>query len=157
MNIATGDMDPAKSPQVFRERAARAGLEMKRLTAAEALAQMLAFYRQVRADKCMLDSEGDMLLFGWGTRDTKSGEMFQLEVTRQFIQPGDEDEDGMSQMWVQLLYPMTPALSELGEGEHWCERPSEATEFEEVVLASEAYRAVVELAPERVENDWAMV
>lgn len=150
-------MDPAKSPNVFRDRLKRAGLESGKLSAAEALAQMLAFYRQVRADRCMLDSEGDMLLFAWGTRDTRKGEMFQLEVTRQFIQPGDEDEDGISQIWVQLLYPMTPVLSELGEGEHWCERPSETAEFEEFVLASEAYRAVVELTPERVEIDWASV
>jgi hypothetical protein len=150
-------MDPAMSPNVFRDRLKRAGLEVEKLSAAEALAQMLAFYKQVRADRCMLDAEGDMLLFGWGTRDTRKGEMFQLEVTRQFIQPGDEDEDGISQIWVQLLYPMTPVLGELGEGEHWCERPSEAAEFEEFVLASEAYRAVVELTPERVEIDWASV
>jgi hypothetical protein len=52
---------------------------------------------------------------------------------------------------------MTPVLGEVGEGEHWCERPSEAKEFEEFVLASEAYRSVVELAPERVEMDWASV
>jgi hypothetical protein len=132
-------------------------LAVKRLTSAEALAQLLSFYREVRADKCVLDAEGDMLLFAWGPRDTAEGEVFQLEFTRQFIQPGDEDEDGMSQIWTRLLFNMTPDLEKIGEGEHWCESPDEADAFEEFVLASEAYRAVAELAPARVDIDWSLV
>jgi hypothetical protein len=111
----------------------------------------------VRADKCVLDAEGDMLLFDWGARDAAEGEMFQLEFTRQFIQPGDEDEDGMSQIWTRLLFKMTPELQKIGEGEHWCESPDGVDAFEEFVLASEAYRAVVELTPERVDLDWSLV
>jgi hypothetical protein len=150
-------MNPADSVTIFRERVALAGLAVNRLTAAEALAQILSFYREVRADKCVLDAEGDMLLFDWGARDAAEGEMFQLEFTRQFIQPGDEDEDGMSQIWTRLLFKMTPDLQKIGEGEHWCESPDGADAFEEFVLASEAYRAVVELTPERVDLDWSLV
>jgi hypothetical protein len=150
-------MNPEDSATLFRERLARTGLDLNRLTASEALSQLLSFYRDVRANKCVLDAEGDMLLFAWGSRDAAEGEVFQLEFTRQFIQPGDEDEDGMSQLWTRLLFPMTPALQKVGEGEHWCESPDEADAFEEFVLASEAYRAVVELTPARVDVDWALV
>jgi hypothetical protein len=150
-------MNPADSVPIFRERVALAGLAMDRLTAAEALAQLLSFYREMRADKCVLDAEGDMLLFAWGPRDAAEGEVFQLEFTRQFIQPGDEDEDGMSQIWTRLLFKMTPDLQKIGEGEHWCECPDGADAFEEFVLASDAYRAVVELTPARVDLDWSLV
>jgi hypothetical protein len=150
-------MNPADSPTVFRKKVALAGLSVDKLTPAEALAQMMSFYRKVRADRCVLDAEGDMLLFAWGMRDAEEGEMFQLEFTRQFIQPGDEDEDGMSQLWVRLMFEMTPALEQFAEGEHWCESPDGADAFEELVLASDAYRAVVELTPTRVEVDWSLV
>jgi hypothetical protein len=150
-------MDPAKSLVVFRDRVSRSGLAIEKLTPAEALAQVMSFYREVRADKCMLDSEGDMLLFQWGMHDDEEGETFQLELTRQFIQPGDEDEDGMSQLWVILHYDATDQLRDLGNGEHWCESPKEASAFEEFVLASESYRAVVELTPSSVEVDWALI
>jgi hypothetical protein len=150
-------MNPSESASIFRERVALAGLAIDRLTAAEALAQLLSFYREVRAEKCVLDAEGDMLLFAWGPRDASDGERFQLEFTRQFIQPGDEDEDGMSQIWTRLVFEMTPELRKVGEGEHWCESPDGAAAFEEFVLANEAYRAVVELTPIRVDVDWALV
>jgi hypothetical protein len=150
-------MNPADSRTTFCKRVALAGLAVEKLTPAEALAQMMSFYRKVRADRCVLDAEGDMLLFAWGPRDAAEGEMFQLEFTRQFIQPGDEDEDGMSQLWTRLLFPMTPALRKIGEGEQWCESPDVAHAFQEFVLANEAYRAVVELTPARVDIDWALV
>jgi hypothetical protein len=150
-------MNPEESLELFRGRLERAGLSPETLTPAEALAQMLAFYREVRANRCVLDAEGDMLLFAWGTRDAGEGEMFHLEITRQFIQPGDEDEDGMSQLWIIMHFEVTPALEKIGEGEHWCESPDEANAFQEFVLGHEAYRAVVELTPATVEVDWAMV
>jgi hypothetical protein len=150
-------MNPEEALQMFRGRVERAGLTLEKLTPAEALAQMLAFYREVRADRCVLDAEGDMLLFAWGVRDAGEGETFHLEITRQFIQPGDEDEDGMSQLWIIMHFDTTPALEKIGEGEHWCESPDEANAFQEFVLAHEAYRAVVERTPSKVEVDWAMV
>jgi hypothetical protein len=151
------EMNPEESLQMFRGRLERAGLSLETLTPAQVLAQVLAFYREVRADRCVLDAEGDMLLFAWGARDSGDESLFQLEITRQFIQPGDEDEDGMSQLWVIMHFDLNPALEKVGEGEHWCESPDESDAFQEFVLAHEAYRAVVELTPAKVEVDWAMV
>jgi hypothetical protein len=150
-------MEPADAPAVFRERVKNAGLNVETLTPAEALAQMLGFYREVRARKCMVDLEGDALLFLWDTHHTDEGKTFELDFTRQFIQPGNEDDDGMSQFWVILHYEVTDKLLALGSGALECESPDAADAFQEQVLASEAYRAVVELTPTRVEVDWALV
>jgi hypothetical protein len=155
--ISAGRMDPKDSPVIFRERVSRAGLTLEKLTAAEALNQMTCFYREERAKHCVLETEGDMLLFAWKTHDHGKGETFHLEFTRQFIQPGTEDEDGMSQLYLRLHYPVTEELRAPGSGEHWCESPEEADAFEEFVLASAAYRAVVELCPAEVKLDWIMV
>jgi hypothetical protein len=150
-------MEPAEAPGLFRERVKSAALTVEKLTPAEALAQMLSFYREVRARKCMVDLEGDALLFQWGTHQTEEGKVFELDFTRQFIQPGNEDDDGMSQFWVILHYDVTDKLLALGSGELECESPDGVDAFQEQVLASEAYRAVVELTPAKVEVDWAMV
>jgi hypothetical protein len=117
----------------------------------------MSFYLEVRAKHCVVETEGDMLLFEWQTHDHGKGETFHLEFTRQFIQPGNEDDDGMSQLYVRLHYPVTDALRALGSGEHWCETPDEAEAFHEFVHASEAYRAVVEMSPAEVELEWVRV
>lgn len=150
-------MRPSESASVFRDRVTRSGLSVEDLTPAEAVAQMLAFYREVRAENCVADEEGDMLLFQWGTYDWGDGKTFQVEFTRQFIEPGDEDEEGMSQLSLTLRYSPTDALHELGSGDHWCESPAEAEAFQEFVLANEAYRAVVVLKPGKATLDWTPV
>ena len=151
-------MSPEDSLAVFRERLRRADFKQEALQPSEVLAQMLSFYREVRADKCDLEAEGDMLLFEWGNHDTEDGDNeFFLDFTRQFILDGDEDEDGMSQLYVRLHYPSTEELQRLGEGNHWCEHPDQAAAFEEYILASEAYRAVVALKPQDVIVDWSLV
>jgi hypothetical protein len=155
--LPTRGLEPANAPEIFRERVASAGLSVEKLTPAEALAQMLSFYREVRAKKCMVDLEGDALHFQWGVHDTEEGTTFELDFTRQFIQPGNEDDDGMSQFWVILHYEVTDKLRALASGEHICESPDGADAFQEFVLASEPYRAVVELTPVKVEIDWALV
>lgn len=151
-------MSPETSLDRFRDQLAQSGLTQESLTPSEVLAQMLRFYREVRAEKCDLTSEGDMLLFEWGSHDAGDSEMeFFLDFTRQFILDGDEDEDGMSQLFVRLHYPLTGDLAKLGDGHHWCEHPDDAAKFEEYILSCEAYRTVVALTPQDIILDWSPV
>lgn len=147
-------MNPEDSLLIFQDRVTRAGLSLEKLIPAETLAQMMAFYREVRAERCHLDEEGDMLHFEWGSFDWGQGETFHVEFTRQFILPGNEDEDGMSQLFVRLHYPATVGLRALGEGSQWCESPDVAAAFEESVLASPAYRAVVTQPSDAITMEW---
>lgn len=50
----------------------------------------IAFYGEVRADDVDLESDGDMLLFQWGTHDWGNGPMFEVDITRQFIRGAGE-------------------------------------------------------------------
>lgn len=149
-------MLPSSSVSVFQDIIAAAGKMVDRLAAADAVEHMLAFYRDVRAAGCM-EEEGDMLLFQWGTYDWGQGQTFQFDLRRQFIQPGDEDEDGMSQFALTLHYAPEERLLALGNGDQWCESPAGAGDFRESILASEAYRAVVLLGPKSVEVEWTLV
>jgi len=76
---------------------ARRGEVEAALTPSTAVASMFAFYRDVRADGCDLEQEGDMLLFQWGTYDWGHGLRFEFDVTRQCIL-GDGDDDDITQL-----------------------------------------------------------
>ncbi len=150
-------MHPSDSVSTFQDSLAAAGTTLEELTPAAALSQMAVFYLDVRAERCIMDEEGDVLVFQWGVNDQEPEPTFQLEFARHFIEPGDEDEDGMSQMSLILHYTPTPALLALEPGVHECSSPTDLMEFEKAVLASSAYQAVAELKPQETTLDWFLV
>lgn len=147
-------MHPADSATMFEAALAAAGLEVQKLDAAEALAQMEAFYRNVRAEHCILDEEGDTLRCEWGVNGQGAEQTFQLEFSRHFIEPGDEDEDGMSELALTLNYAPAPALMALEPGTCQCSLPSELPEFEKSIQASPPYQALAALKPQQTSLLW---
>lgn len=147
-------MNPNESAGALQDFIRAAGATLSDLTAAQALHLMTAFYQERRADACVSGEEADMLLCHWGTHDWRQGESFQFNLTRQFIEPGDEDEDGMSQLSLTLHYAPSAELRDLEHGNEWCERPAGAADWETRMLGLPACRAVLAQRPERVELDW---
>ena len=88
-------MHPADSATTFEAALTAAGLTVAGLGAPAALAQIVAFYRDARAENCTLDEEGDTLLCEWGPLEEGPAPGFLVEFTRHFIEPGDEDEDAL--------------------------------------------------------------
>ena len=77
---------------------------------------MVGFYRDVRATDVDVARRGDMLLFQWSTHDWGKGAHFELDITRQLIRDGEDDED----IWqLHLTYRFAPAadLAALGQGD----------------------------------------
>ena len=102
---------------------------------------MIAFYNGVRFEDVDLESDGDMLLFQWGTYDWGNGAMFEIDMTRQLIATNGEDDD----IWqLHLTYRFAPseALGALGKGNRWCARPDATAPFELFVLDHPALAAV---------------
>jgi len=150
-------MNASDSVSKFEEQLTSAGRTVAGLTAPMAVDQMLVFYREVRADNCMEDEDGDMLACQWGTFDWDLGPGFQFTLTRQFIEPGTEDEDGISQLALTLHYPSSGILEALGSDNHWCECPAKLDEFGSFVRTSPAYHAVAALKPLKVSLAWDLV
>lgn len=147
-------MHPADSATTFQAAVSAAGKTVQELDAAAALAQMEAFYRNVRAEDCILDEEGDTLHCQWGVNTQGADKTFQLEFARHFIEPGDEDEDGMSQLSLTLTYAPAPDLLALEPGFCQCSLPTELTEFEHTILSSRAYQSVAALKPQQTTLMW---
>ena len=169
LTVSTGDdfhyagsvlllpMNASDSVSTFEEHLTSAGMTVAGLTTPTAVDQILGFYREVRADNCMEDEDGDMLACQWGTFGWDSGPGFQLSLTRQFIEPGTEDEDGISQLSLTLHYPSSETLEALGTDNHWCESPAKLDEFETFIRTSPAYHALAALKPLKVTLAWDLV
>lgn len=120
---------------------ARRGEVEPALTPSTAVGSMMAFYRDVRADECAIEEDGDMLLFQWGTYDWGQGPRFELGITRQFIVGGGEDDD-ITQLHLTFRFEPDEALRSLGAGDRWCRTPEGLAEFSSFIEEHPAYRAV---------------
>jgi len=86
------------------------GTTIAALTPANSITQILEFYKQIRADNCSINEDGDMLLYQWGTYNWGEGAYFQWDITRQFIETGFEGDDGMSQLSLCFYFTLLKSL-----------------------------------------------
>jgi hypothetical protein len=106
---------------------------------------MLDFYRDVRADGCKLDNDGDMLLFQWGTYKFGGGPSFQFDITRQLYlgeSAGGGGDSAISQLSFTFHFTPSAQLDAVKEGNKWCRKPDELISFESFITGSDAYRAI---------------
>ena len=92
----------------FEEFVVARGNRVADLDARDAVDAMLAFYLVVRGEDVDLESDGDMLLFQWGTYDWGEGTSFQYEVTRQFIVDSAEGSDDEAFWHLSLTLHLVP-------------------------------------------------
>ncbi|MEO8552168.1 MAG: hypothetical protein ABI678_19455, partial [Kofleriaceae bacterium] len=112
----------------FERLLAARGLAVATLSLRDGIAAMLDFYRTVRADDCVIADDGDMLLFQWNPNE--------LDLTRQFIRTGGEDDD----IWqLSLTFVLPP--SALASGHRWCATPAELPELSAFIDAHPLARA----------------
>jgi hypothetical protein len=134
-------MKSAQALEEFEKYLRRVGDMQVPRTPRDGIERMVGFYGEVRVDDVDLESDGDMLLFQWGTYDGGDGAMFEVDVTRQLIRDGREDEN----IWqLHLSYRFAPSepLRAFGTGNCWCARPDEIPSFAQFINAHGAMTAV---------------
>jgi hypothetical protein len=114
---------------------------------------MLDFYREVRAEDCDLEGDGDMLLLQWGTHDWGAGKWFELDITRQFL-VGDGEDDQIFQLSATAKYKPSRELDSLGAGNRWCENLRKVGEFSEFIASSAPMTLLRGTTPDKVEIDY---
>lgn len=138
----------------------KSGIQLSNLTPASGIQLMLDFYRNVRAEKCNLDEDGDMLLFQWGTYDWGKGPSFQCNITRQFIATdcsSDPDDSVMSQLSLTFHFPPSEEFNRIESSNRWCNNPGDLMDFQSFIVSTESYRAVADKQPSRVTLDYGEV
>lgn len=144
-------MAPGDAQTHFTNRLCERGFELSRVSVDAGFSEAFAFYRDVRPERIEKDLDGDMLLFQWGTYDWGKGRYFNLDLTRQFILEGTEDDEGIVQLAFTFLYDPSPALESLKDGNRWCRSRADLAEFQRYVTSSEAYRVAVGQRPAKVQ------
>jgi hypothetical protein len=134
-------MKAKKALEEFEQHLRRSGQEGAPSTLAGGIERMSAFYRDVRADEIDVESDGDMLLFQWGTYDWGQGLMFEVDITRQLILGVGEDDD-IWHLHLTYRFPPSEELLAMGKGNRWCGRPDEVEVFVRFMMAHPATAAV---------------
>jgi len=142
--------------ETFERLLAEGGLALESLTVPQGSAALFAFYRNQRAKDCPADADSDMLLYQWGMSHGDEGEFFELDLTRQFILGGDSEDENIWQLSLKFQFAPTEALRAINSDNKWCPRPRPRAVdyFEGYVRESEAYCAVSDRQPVRVELDY---
>ncbi len=151
-------MKPKSAKQQFEKFIGNAGKATASLTPEQAVSLVLDFYKQVRAEDCPLDEDGDMLLYQWGIyADTGGGESFHFDLTRQFILADSDSDDGMSQLSLTMYFKPSPELQAFEGSNEWCHSPDDLLQFREFIENSDAYRAVSQLKPKDVKIQFSRI
>ena len=152
--LQPGRLNPEDSVSAFRSHALQNHAHVESLCAAEAFRLMVSFYRKVRARNCAPHEGGDALHCEWGLYHCGRTELFHFEITRQFTQTWEQDEETRSRLTLALHYRPTPALREIHAGELWCPSRLELAEFECHIVCNDAYAAVTAQPPVEVAIEW---
>lgn len=137
-------MDPASArDELERFLATRRG-PGGALTPRQGAAAVLDFYRERRAAGCDLESDGDMLLFQWGTHDWGEGQHFEIDFTRQLLVPRDEEDPDVLQLSLTFRFPATEGMRGLGAGDRWCHTPAGLGAMRAFIEAAPAFAAVAD-------------
>lgn len=134
-------MDPNNAKERLEEFIGSSGASFSSLSPSAGIELMLDFYRDERAEGCPLESDGDMLLYQWGTYDWGNGESFEFNITRQLICSDGEDDD-IQQLSLTFKFVPTSLPSDLGEGNRWCQMPDELPAFRKFIEESPPYVAL---------------
>ena len=134
-------MQATRAKQEFRQYLHERGLDLESITPAQGIDSMLAFYRDVRADGCVLEDDDDMLLFQWGTYDWSQGEHFSFNITRQLI-TGEAEDDDIWQLSLDFKFPPSEALTISGSGNRWCNSLAKLDDLKAFIVNGAAHRSV---------------
>lgn len=148
-------MNAETAKREFEDCLKKSGAQLATLTPANGIQRMLEFYRNVRADNCRFDEDGDILLFQWGTFDWGKGPWFEFDITRQFIVTDSQNDDDSVLTQLSLTFYFPPEeFNGIKSDNRWCENPNALADFESLIVSTNAYRAVTDKHPSRVTLDY---
>ena len=111
------------------------GLAVETLDVDSAIEVVVAFYVRQRLEDVDLESDGDGLLFQWGTNGWGDGPAFTIDLTRQTTALDGDGDDDIWQLHLTLDFDPFEETAALGSGDQWCWSPDDVPSFREAVQA----------------------
>src|SRR5579863_10129923 len=152
---AVASMVPSNSASAMKRFYRSRSINWSTASLAELFDGAFDFYANVRAFGLAAAPQADMLLFQFGVYNWGHGEYFEVDLTRQFIIAGAEDDDALSQLRCTAYYQPTPRFRGVGANDRWCEKRADLGNFKSFVLSSEGYLVALEETPIRRAIEWS--
>jgi hypothetical protein len=150
-------MKPSESADALtRYVEGRAG-PLQEASLADMIVAVVGFYAGQPAVGLSDDENSDMLLFQYGCYNWGEGEMFEFDITRQFIDADGDDDDAFSQLRFTAYYEPDAALRAMPAANRWCKTLDELADFQLGILSSPALALVKARRPATVKIDWERV
>lgn len=130
-------MKPADSVEALAHDLQRCG-ELESSPLADLMSAVVQFYMERPASGLSNGRDSDMLLFQYGCYDWGDGEMFEVDLTRQFIGVDEEDDDAISQLHFTAYFAPDDELRALGSHDRWCTSQGDVVDFRNEILGSPA-------------------
>jgi len=109
-----------------------------------------ALYSEIKAKKISTheNAHNDMLLFQYGVYDwgNELGKHFTFDITRQFIDYDEEDDQEMFQLSISLIYQPT-IFEQLGSYSSWSSSFKSIDEWIENIKVTKGYQLTQSLPP----------
>ena len=150
----TVNVDAFAVREHFERYIAERGVRLEQLAAETAIRSMVDFYLEERVKQAVIDEDGDMLLFQWGTHDWGEGPSFEYGITRQLIVQDEEGDDSIWQLSLTLRYPSSDEARASGSGDEWCASPDDVDQFLAFIEDAPSTRFVRRTDPSRVQLDF---
>jgi hypothetical protein len=115
---------------------------------------MFSFYDAIAPTGCS-GRDGDMLLFQWGTYDWGSGKNFELNITRQFVEEEEQDDEAISELSLTFRFESTAELEEIKPGNLWCEGLQASSVIREFAENQQAFIIVADQEPKSSELSYS--
>jgi hypothetical protein len=148
---------PSDSETKLKDFFASRGLNIETSKLGDIVTAFLDFYEFQPVAGLATTPQADMLLFQFGVYDLGQGEIFDFDVTRQFIVDDKEDDDAISQLHVSVNYEPTDELRAIGESNVWCKSQDELSSFKTFIFSSKAYLTAQNLQRKQVTIFWDQV
>ena len=148
-------MKPSQSAEVFRRHVAPDAAELRRTPLYDLISAAFSFYADQPAEGLAADEDSDMLLFQFGCYDWGEGEMFEFDLTRQFVDAHKSEAGAISQLRLTAYFAPDTELRALGRASHPCGSREGLADFRAAVFSSPAFVLVAPRERVRVEIEWA--
>lgn len=130
-------VDPEDLETGFEHFAAVNGVDPDEDPHAKVFDTMLGYYAAVRVNGCDPGDDEDMLLVDWGSYDWGDGRAYEVDLSRQVILPGRNDE-AVVQLHIVYRFPNIGDIAKVAAGNDWWGTPASVDEFAEALKSNPA-------------------
>jgi hypothetical protein len=130
------------------------GRDFERAPLYDLISLALEFYAGTPVEGLAADEDADVLLFQYGCYDWGEGELFEFDLTRQFVEAAKTEAGAVSQLSLTMFFKADDDLRALGRKNEWRSSREGLAAFRDAVFSSPAFALAASRARVKVEVSW---